>query len=1710
MAFIVISVCRKRGYNFFISFNIHMKKALKIFLYILGGIFGLVIIAVVLLLTPPGKELVRSKAESFLQNKLKTTVQIGKLNYSLPKWLELGNVLILDQQKDTLISAGTLRVDIAMLKLIDGTVQVNKINFENGVAHIYRISPDTTFNFDFIVKAFASPAAEPKEEKPADTSGGLVLDIRELALKNIRFNFDDYTGGSRFGVSVNELEAKINKTDITKMDFGIKRLYVNGLHSTFALDTSYLREDTDTTTSPLPMLAADELDLNDVSFEFNNNLDKMLFSIGLKKLLAHPKVIDLNTQYVTLNDILLDTTNIKMVMGKKQVTAAKAEEVVDSAVAKKWKVLANSIKLNNINFAMDDENAPKQQYGIDYAHLDVQNLVLDLEQLLYTTDTIAGNLKHLAVKEKSGFDLKEFKTQFAYYPQGAYLSNLYLQTSNTILQDKLVVKYPSLDALKTQMGLMQLQLQLKNSVVGMADVLIFAPQLRTQEIFKRYGKDKLKVNVLLDGYVNALNIKQFQLAGFGGTYVDVNGKLNGLPDAAKLNYNLAIKRLQSQKSTVMLFMPASVKQQIDLPNSFNITGRVSGNVKDYNTDLLATTTDGNAIIKGKILMSPGTGKERYDVIIKTQNLNLGKILRKDSLMGRITANISAKGQSFDVNYMNAMLKGEIQSAGFMGYNYKAISFDAKVAKKVANANLVSKDPNAVLTLNADADLNGKYPALVAKLVIDSMDMQALKLYKEELKVRATVDANIPELNPDYPRGIVNINRPQVVMSGTRYYLDSLYLSSQPNPDSGNFIVMDADAIQAVIIGKTPLSKVGTIIQQRIDKYYTMKVDSAKAVAAAKKAAKDTTTVPADYNLNLSAVIRDRPLLHILVPGLKQLDTIKIDGGLTPTDLYVNATMPKVQYNDMYLYNGKANIKGEATALTYDVTLDRFKQNSIEFWYAKVNGSLYNQTIDANVSVADSTKKERFALGAIYSQRDTQMVSLKPGLMLNYRTWQVAQPNAIVFDTAGFYVQNFRISNGGESISINSETPKFSAPITLAINNFLLSNITEIISGDTLLANGVLNSNMVLKNITTNPQATGGLTVTNLAVLNDTIGNLDVQLNEASAKAINSRIAINGRGNDLVVTGYYYPTPVNGNNFDLDMQVNAINLRTMEGLAQHQIKNTSGFIRGNLKIQGTMDAPKVVGELHTDNLATTPVMLGAPLKFPKETIAFAADGIEFRNFKIVDSLGNEGTISGKILTTNYRDMKLALKVKADHLQVLNSTADDNELFYGKMLVSTDMRINGTPTAPDLNGSLTVHDSTKFTVVLPDKQASIQDRDGIVEFVNLREGGTVLGIKDTTPKFAARSGMDLNMNIALEKNAEFSVVIDQGTGDFLRVRGEASLNTTIRPDGSIGLTGIYELKDGAYELNYNLIKRKFKIQSGSTITFAGDPLDANVNITAIYQANIAPYDLVAKQVQEDQLVYYKQRLPFEVRLNMKGSLMKPEIGFDVVLPEDKPLTVSSDVSSLVQAKLSQVRTNASELNKQVFAVLILNRFVSDNPFESGAGGGGAEYMVRQSASRFIGEQLNKFADQLVQGLELTFDLQSTEDYTTGSKRNRTDLNVAASKRLLNDRLTLTVGNNFELEGQNQNKSQSTSLIPGNLAADYTLSQDGRYMIRIYRRNEMEDILQGYVVQTGTNFIVTLDYNRFRNIFRNRKQNKENRQINREMKSEADDRTTKGTSN
>src|SRR5439155_7649361 len=117
--------------------------------------------------------------------------------------------------------------------------------------------------------------------------------------------------------------------------------------------------------------------------------------------------------------------------------------------------------------------------------------------------------------------------------------------------------------------------------------------------------------------------------------------------------------------------------------------------------------------------------------------------------------------------------------------------------------------------------------------------------------------------------------------------------------------------------------------------------------------------------------------------------------------------------------------------------------------------------------------------------------------------------------------------------------------------------------------------------------------------------------------------------------------------------------------------------------------------------------------------------------------------------------------------------------------------------------------------------------------------------------------------------------------------------------------------------------------------------------------------------------------------------------------------------VDTKLVQMRTDEAEINKQVFALLLLGRFIQQNPFESAGAPTNAGTIARQSASKLLSDQLNQLAGSLIKGVDITFDMNSDQDYSTGTTANQTDLNVKVSKSLFDDRIRVTAGSDFQLQ-------------------------------------------------------------------------------------------------
>lgn len=1652
-----------------------MKKVLKVILYIILAIILIVVGVIVAINTPWGKEQIRKYAVSYLQKKLDTKVEIGKIDFSIPSAVNLSKVLVLDKRQDTAVWINQLDVNINMLKLIEGKISVSKLGLEGADVHMYRTATDTNFNYQFIVDSFVGKK-EATTQEVVDTAKAspIYIDAGLIEIKNTRYRFNDTIGGALFGIRVNSLVLKPRQIDLNNMRFEVTDFKGDTINSYFYAKPSALPPTPEDTSPPIEVvIVVDKLKLNKADFAFKDEESAMDFSIQAKSLEAAMPWFSLLNRQIKVKYLNLDQTNSSVVFhktDKKKPVPVKPETVAKNDTdTGSWRVWVNDLLFKDVAFAFDDENTPRLKSGIDYSHLDFQHFYLTGSELMYSADTILGNVKNLSLNEKSGLDIQTFRTKFIYHQRGAVLDELYLKTPQTLIQDKIAVSYRSLASLSKELSAMKLNLALKQSVLSFQDLFIFLPEAQKQQL-KDYRNQKVNFTLLADGTVGSLNIEKLLLQGLQQTQVDLSGKIFGLPDADKLRYAFDIRNLRSSEKDIHSFVPASVRQQIDIPAWFAFTGKINGTTSMYNPDLSIKTSDGNATLKGVFALNK-PGSESYDLNLNAQTLNIGKILRMQDQLGTVTLTGIIKGQGFDPKHMAADIDATILQAYYHGYNYTNITALGFIRNQEGQLELKSKDPNAYLNLQSVFNFKNEYPAVTANMAIDLLDLQALKFMDNEFKFTGDVYADVLSTNPDYPNAVLSVRNPFVTSNGKTYMFDSVYVFSNPEQDSmQNIDINVANIINAKLTGKIPLTRMGDAVLAHINKYY--------------KISDTIGSAPLAYDMNLSGTLAYHRLFRQVVPELKPFDTVRFFSIINPLSLNIGLAALRIRYADMYLDTLSISAVEQDSSLMYVVGLNKFTKGNIQFYNSSLSGYLRNDSISSFLNLTDNQGVDQFSLGLTTSiNPDNDIVfSLQRGLKLNYDDWTVNPLNRVVYGgNKGIYINNLALNQGNQLISVKSRDTTFNSPLNISIQNFAILNLTKMISKDTVLADGKLSVDADLDMRDSFPKVAGTIKIDSLYVMGSTLGNLAAQVKNENAYTYFADAKLTGYDNDISIVGNYNLKPVDNNELDFKANFRTFSLKSMEGLTFGNLKNSSGTITGDLDIKGTVANPLIEGSLKTNQLKTTLTMFNTFMSMPDETIRFdRGRGLYFNNFKIYDQYNKLATINGRLNTKSFTEYSLDMNLTANNWQAMNSTAKDNESIYGKLFISANLNLHGAMTAPDIDGNLTVHDSTNLNYAILDNPALVAN-EGIVMFYDGRDSGwvdsTELNLEKA--KYLLSQSSSLNVNVDIKKGAQFTVLIDPETGDRLNVKGTSFLNANLGSDGSMTLTGSYELEDGYYELNYNLLKKRFKIQKGSMIMLAGDPLDADVNITAVYEADAAPYDLVQKQGQDAaDLNQYRQRMPFQVLLKMSGKVLKPTINFDIVVKEGGLNTVNESVKSFVESKLSDMRNNPSDMNKQVVSLLLLGRFIADDPFSGGGGGFGIENAVRQSASRFLSEQMNRMAGDLIKGIELDFGVNTSEDFSTGSKVNRTDFNITASKRLFNDRLKVTIGNDFALEGQAAGVT-NPSYLPGNLSADYLLTPDGKYVLRGYRKSELQNIINGYLIETGLSFRFSLEYNRFRSL-------------------------------
>lgn len=152
----------------------------------------------------------------FLSKELKTTVAVKHVEFGLFNKMLVEGVLIRDRQKDTLLSAGILKVNITDWFFFKDKPTLGYIGLSDALVNMNRT--DSVWNYQFIIDYFAAPKTATGKKNT------IQIDLKILDLKNIVFNRTDGWIGQDMKGSLKKLYLTADKFDLTKKQVDIKAI----------------------------------------------------------------------------------------------------------------------------------------------------------------------------------------------------------------------------------------------------------------------------------------------------------------------------------------------------------------------------------------------------------------------------------------------------------------------------------------------------------------------------------------------------------------------------------------------------------------------------------------------------------------------------------------------------------------------------------------------------------------------------------------------------------------------------------------------------------------------------------------------------------------------------------------------------------------------------------------------------------------------------------------------------------------------------------------------------------------------------------------------------------------------------------------------------------------------------------------------------------------------------------------------------------------------------------------------------------------------------------------------------------------------------------------------------------------------------------------------------------------------------------------------
>lgn len=1065
---------------------------------------------------------------------------------------------------------------------------------------------------------------------------------------------------------------------------------------------------------------------------------------------------------------------------------------------------------------------------------------------------------------------------------------------------------------------------------------------------------------------------------------------------------------------------------------------------------------GNFWLEGTLLHPTDIQNAQYKASIKTDNLDIGKVLKNNEL-AVVSSEISVAGTGLTLQNLNDFsVKAKAQNLQYKGYSFKNITLQTGVNHRILQGMAQVDDSHLKAVLESSVDFSEKEYAYEANLKIKEVDFQKIGWVKDSIsQLKGNIQLYGKGNSLDDISGKIRVKELKYKNEKEVFDFQDFNVNIHFNERKERIIEINSpDIVSGKIIGKYHFKQLPELLQNSVGKIYanyrSFEIQSGQYLFF-------------DMHLN-------NKVIAVFMPEISLAENTILKGKITGDEgefkLHFKSPQIKVFNNTMKNIDLAIDTKNPLYNTFFQI--EKIENN----FYSVSDFNLINTKVKDTLLFRTEFKggkenKDSFQLNFYHTidKNRASVVGLNTSkILFKNKEWVINKQkdeNQLVINRKldSVSIKNVKIQHKNQGITFGGYwTENQHKNMHLVFDKVQLFDVIPEIEG--MVLEGALNGRLSLIQQQNKYFPSSDLVVEKFSLNGYSLGDLEMGI-EGNEDLTNFKVNtqfINEKQESFRTIGDI-SIKEKGTFVDLDVNLKKLNLLPFNPLLEGVFENLRGNITGSAHILGKINNPKVEGIFNFEKAGLLLSYLNVDVDIsPEASLVLQGNSFYFTDAYLTDTAyKTKALLTGKIFHKNLTDWFLDLNLDTQNKRflALNTKATDNELFYGTGFINGTAKVTGPVENLAISVRASTGEGTKFKIPLTETK-TLGD-DSFIHFVSKKKNEK----KSAEPKNI--EGIEMNFDLDILPSAEIEIIIDPKTGSNLIGRGVGTVLLEVNTNGKFNMWGDFITSSGEYNFKYEgIIDRKFKVLPGGSILWNGDPMSAELeNLKAVYSLYANPSILLENS-------QFNRKIQTQVMVNLEGNLAHPQTRFDIVFP---------DANQSLVSELNYRLEDSDKKQLQAFALLLQGNFLSDVT----AGEKVVSYNVVEAATGIFNQLLSDKEDKLNLGISYEAGGVNPNEISTTDRLGITVSTQITDRLFFNGKLGIPLG------------GVSQTAIAGDFEFQFLLTKDGNLSVKIFNReNEIQQYLLekiGYTQGIGLSYKV--DFQTFKELvqtlFRRQKRKK-----------------------